>query len=109
VDLGLEHEALGVHQDVAFSALHLLATIVTALFSAHRGTLDRLAIHHARAWLRISLQAHPKAFSDGSVDPLPGTIDAPFPEVAVNGGPPGEVMRQQAPLAAALEEVEDGV
>src|SRR3712207_8782995 len=29
VDLHLEHETLGVHQDVAFSALDLLATIVT--------------------------------------------------------------------------------
>src|SRR5918993_365705 len=109
VDLRFQDQTLSVHQDVAFSALHLLASVVTALFSAHRGALYRLGIHHARAGLRISLQAHPKTFSESSVDPLPGTIDAPFPEVPVNGGPPGEVMRQQAPLAAALEEVEDGV
>jgi Ca2+-binding RTX toxin-like protein len=64
VDLRLEHEALGVHQDVALTALYLLGTIVTALFSAHRGTLHRLAVHHARAGLRISLQAHSQAFSE---------------------------------------------
>jgi hypothetical protein len=94
VELGFEDETLGVHQDVALSALYLLATIVAALLSAHRGAFYRLAIHHARAGLRISLQAHPKAFSQSSVDLLPGTIDAPFPEVPVNGGPPGEVVRQ---------------
>jgi hypothetical protein len=39
VDLGFEQETLGVHQDMALSALYLLASIVTALFSAHRSAL----------------------------------------------------------------------
>jgi hypothetical protein len=39
-DLRLEHETLGVYQDVALTALDLLASIVTPLFSAYRGTLD---------------------------------------------------------------------
>src|ERR671921_480840 len=85
VDLGLEHEALGVYQQVSLTPLHLLATIVTALFSAHRGTLHRLRIHHARAGLGISLQAYSQAFSESPVDPLPGTIDAPFSEVVIDG------------------------
>jgi hypothetical protein len=37
---GLEHETLGFHQNTALTILGLLATIVTALFSAHRGSLD---------------------------------------------------------------------
>src|SRR5215204_2376844 len=74
VDPRFEDETLGVYQDVAFSALHLLASVVAALFTAHRSALDRLAIHHTRAGLRISLQAYPKTFSESSVDPLPGTF-----------------------------------
>src|SRR5215213_7265523 len=93
VDVRLEHQALGVHQDVALATLHLLAPIVTALFSSHRGALYRLAIHHPRAGLRISFQAHSQAFSESSVDPLEGSIDAPLPEVPVNGGPSREVVR----------------
>jgi len=58
VDLGFEHQALGIHQQVTLTALYLLAPVVAALFSAHRGTLNRLAIDHARAGLRISLQAN---------------------------------------------------
>src|SRR5215210_3232590 len=109
MDLGLEHETLGVHQDVALSALHLLAAIVAALFPANRGALHRLGVHHPRAGLGVPFQADPEALADGPVDVLPGTVYAPFSEVPVNGGPPGEVVGQQAPLAAALEDVEDGV
>jgi hypothetical protein len=53
-DLRLEDEAFGVNQDVALTALDLLAAIVTSLFPAHRGALHRLAVHHARAELKGS-------------------------------------------------------
>ena len=33
----------------------------------------------------------------------------PFPEVVVDGGPPREVVGQEPPLAAAFEDVEDGI
>jgi hypothetical protein len=94
---------------VPLTALDLLAPVVTPLFSAHRGTLDRLAVHHACARLRIPLQADPEAFSESTVDPLPGTIDAPNPKIMVDSGPSREVVGEQAPLTATLEKVEDGV
>ena len=109
VDLGLEHEALSVHEDMALTALDLLTSVVTALFASHRGALERLAIHHARAGLGISFQANPEAFSDGPIDTLPGAVDTPSPKVVVDGGPSREVMGEQAPLAAAFEDVEDGL
>jgi hypothetical protein len=94
---------------VTLCALYLLASIVTPVFSAHSGTLYRLAIDYAGAGLRISLQADAQAFSEGSVDALRGAVHAPLPEVMVDGRPSGEVVREQAPLAAAPQEVEDGV
>jgi len=72
---------------MALASFDLLATVVTALFSAYCGSLYRLAIHNACTGLRVSPQPDPKAFSDSPVDSLPGTIDAPFSEVVVEGGP----------------------
>jgi hypothetical protein len=40
VDLGFEHETFGVNQDMALTALDLLASVVTSVFSAYRGALD---------------------------------------------------------------------
>src|SRR5215203_5418549 len=94
---------------MALASFDLLATIVTALFSAYSGSLYRLAIHNARTRLRVPPQSDPQAFSDSPVDSLPGTIDAPFSEVVVDGGPLREVVGKQAPLATALQEIEDGI
>ena len=47
--------------------------------------------------------------ADGPVDPLPGAVDTPFSEIMVDGGPSREVVGEQAPLATALLEIEDGV
>ena len=62
-----------------------------------------------RKGLRIPFQANPQALADGPVDPFQGTIDTPLSEVVVDGGPPRKVMREQAPLTAASQDVEDGV
>jgi hypothetical protein len=94
---------------VPLTPLDLLASVEAAFFSSHRGALYRLAIHYASTGLRISFQANPQAFTDSPVDLFPGSVDAPFPEVPLNGGPSRKVVRQQAPLAAAFQEVEDGV
>src|SRR3712207_5009736 len=85
VDLGFEHWALRVHQEVALSAFDLLAAVVAALFSAYAGRLDRLAIHYPRTGLRVPLEAHPHTLAQGSVHPLPGAIQSPEAEVMVDG------------------------
>ena len=68
-------------------ALDLLASVVASIFSAYRGCLDQLRIHHASTWLRIPSQADSQPFAHGPVDPLPSTVDAPGSEVVVNGWP----------------------
>jgi hypothetical protein len=69
------------------SSLDLLAPGVAALFSAHSGALDRLGIHDAGTGLRIRFRANPKAFTDGTVDRLPSSVDTPSSEIVVEGGP----------------------
>src|SRR5215217_5061463 len=94
---------------MALSSLDLLAAIVAAL-SSHAGGLHRLAIHYARARLDVSSDTHAQALSERGMQLLPGTVDAPGSEVVVVDGLPGwEVTRKQAPGAAALEDIEDGV
>ncbi len=96
MNLGFEHEAFGVHQDMALTSFDLLASYsISVLFSAHRGSLDQLRIHHPGTGLRISPQADPKALADSLVDPLPGAIDPPLSEIVViDGGPSREVVRK---------------
>jgi len=51
MNLRFEDEALGLYQQVTLATLHLLAPIVTSMFSAYPGALHGLGIHHARAGL----------------------------------------------------------
>jgi hypothetical protein len=57
--------------------------------------------------MRIPLQADPKALAQGDVDPLPGAVDAPGPEVMVDGLPGRELVREQAPGTATTRDVKD--
>jgi hypothetical protein len=91
MDLGFEHQTLRIYQQMALSALDLLATIVSPL-SSHASSLHRLAIHYAGARLRFALHADPQTFSQGGVHPLPGAVDAPSSEVMVDGLPRRKVM-----------------
>jgi len=109
VDLRLEHESFGVYQQVALSPLHLLASIVAALFSAYTSRLDRLAIHYACAGLGVPLEANPHPLAHSGVHPLPGAVQAELPEVVVDAAPRRKVVGEQAPRTAAPYDVEDGV
>src|SRR5215204_397202 len=64
VDLCFEYEALGVHQQVTLAALDLLSTVETALFPAHPGRFDRLAIHYPGAGLGIPVQANAQTLTN---------------------------------------------
>jgi hypothetical protein len=76
VDLRLEYETLGVYQQMTLSSFDLLASIVTPLFPAYRGALDLPweSTMCPRWALWIPAQANPQPFTDGAVDPLPGTF-----------------------------------
>jgi hypothetical protein len=59
MDLRLEHQSLGIDQEVALAAFDLLAAIVTAFFPANPGRFNRLAVNYPGAGLRVPLEAHP--------------------------------------------------
>jgi hypothetical protein len=109
VNLRFEHESFGVYEQVTLAAFDLLATIVTALSSAHPGRLDRLAIHYACARLGVPVETDPNPLAQRGVHPLPGTIQAELPEVVLDTAPGREIVRKQAPRTAAPYDVEDGV
>jgi len=94
MNLGFQDQTLGIYEQVALSALDLLAFVVTALFSSRTGALDLLAIYYASARLRVTLLAHSQTMAQSGVYPFPGAVYAPGPEVMVDGLPGWEVVRQ---------------
>ena len=74
MDLGFEHEAFGIHQQMALPTIDLLSTIVTTFFSPYPASFDRLGVHYPGPGLRIPPQVHPKSFTYGLIELLPGTI-----------------------------------
>jgi len=58
MNLGFEDEAFGVHEEVTLTALDLLASVLTPIFSTYSGSFYRLGIDYASAGLRIPFQAN---------------------------------------------------
>jgi hypothetical protein len=106
---GFEHKSLRVDQQVALSSFDLLGPVVTTLVPTHSRGLERLAIHYGRAGLRVSVEADSHTLAQGSMHPLPGAVQTPEAEVVVDGLPRRELVGQQSPGAATLQDVEDGV
>src|SRR5215207_5217278 len=94
---------------MSFPASHLLASIEASLLAADACGLCRLAIYYPSSGLGISTQSHPQAFTYRAVEPLPGAIQAPFSEIVEHRLPRREFVGEHAPLAAALQDVEDRV
>src|SRR5215216_3406719 len=109
VDPGLDHQSLRVHEQVALPAADLLAAVEAPLLTADAGDLGRLRVEDAGTRLGISPKPHPQAFAHRAVEPLPGTIQAPFPEVVEHRFPGRELAREHPPLTTTLQDVEDGV
>ena len=109
MELRLQYQSLGVHQEVSFSPFHLLGGVEAALLASHPRGLGRLGVHYRGAGLWVPAQPRPQALAQHGVQALPRTVDAPSPEPVVDAPPRRELARQQAPGAAAFQHVEDGL
>src|SRR3712207_3153438 len=94
---------------MSLPAPHLLAAVEASLLAPDTCSFHRLAVHDSGAGLGISSEPHPQAFAHRVVQSFPGTIQAPLPEVVEHCLPGWELAREHAPLAAAFQDVEDGV
>src|SRR5512133_4176132 len=89
---------------------HVFFPHIIALFRAtHRTGFDRLTIDDPCAGLRISPLLFAHLPPQGLQDVLPDPFALPATEVVVNSAPRRKLMRQQAPRAAAAQDVEDGI
>ena len=71
--------------------------------------LDRLTVDNGRARLPIATCALANISSKLVMDPFPGAVEAPTPEVVVDGLPARYVVRQQPPSASGADQVQDCV
>jgi hypothetical protein len=109
VNPNLEDKTLSVHQDVALSAANLFAAVVTSRLSAHPGSLCGLRVDYPGTGLGVSSEASSQALVDCLVHLFPGAVETPSSEVVVDSLPRREVTGQKPPLAAALQDIENGV
>src|SRR5579863_7665382 len=105
MDLHPQHQPQGIHQQVPLASVEPLAAVVTA-DPAHAGRLDRLTVHDAAARPGIPSLANPFPFAQRRVEPFPGAVEAPGPEVVVDRLPGRELPRQEPPLAAGAYDIE---
>jgi hypothetical protein len=105
---GFQYQALRVHQQMTFAAVHLFSPII-ATDTAHHGSLDTLAVQDACAGLGIPPHLGSQLFPESGMDRLPGAIEPPEPEVVVGSSPRREFVGEEAPLTSGTKDVEDGV
>ena len=108
VDHDGQQQPQPVHHDVSLAALDLLAR-VEPLRATDLGGLDRLRIDHGGGGLRVAFRGDPRLVPQGVVEPLQGAVAAPPVEVITDRAGWGEVVGQGEPVAALVEQVEDGV
>src|SRR6476620_1070789 len=69
--------------------------------------LDALAVQEPGGGLGGPTGLLPQLLAQARIERLPRTIDGPLVEVVPHAGPIGEIMRQQAPSAARLLQVQE--
>src|SRR5262249_18698278 len=111
VDEGLEEHALRADEQVALAPGHLLAGVVAVRvrWPPLSVVLTDWTRDDRRAGRRLAPHPAPRRLAQPGMDPLPGAVLAPQPEVVLDRLPGRQVVRQQAPGLAAAPHVEVGV
>src|SRR6266511_2686291 len=105
-----QQQPQGVHGDVAFAAVDLLAGVeATAGLGDGVGGADRLGVDDRRAGLRLAAGVHADLVAEGVVDVVQGAVGGPAGKEPVDGAPGWEVGWQRPPHTAVVDLVADGV
>src|SRR5260221_6537307 len=86
LDVERNEQPRGVDQHVALTVDELLGPVVPAR-AADAGGLDRLAVDAAGTGLGGAPQADAEPLAQQAMDPFPGAVHAPFPEIVEDGLP----------------------
>src|SRR5690606_38880860 len=109
VDLHFQKHAQGVDQNMPLAALDLLACIVADIAAGIRTGLHRLAIDDGKRWLFLATLRVRRPALERVRNAWPRPARArPFDRM-LGRALRWEIVWQRRPLAARLEEVEDGV
>jgi hypothetical protein len=89
-----QHQALRIHEEVAFAPLDLLTAVITTRRSTDASGFDTLTIDDRRTRLHIAAETGAQCFAQGGVDGFPHPQQSPQPKVVEDRFPLGEVVRQ---------------
>jgi hypothetical protein len=103
-----QHEAFGIHEQVALASFDLLATVKAAL-PTNAGGLHGLTVNAARAGLGVTAEAPTEVVAQQRVHALPRSITPPASQAGLHGLPGRPLLGQEAPGAASAELVKQGV
>src|SRR4029077_9957353 len=101
-------EAHRIHEEVALAPVDFLADIVASFVAALRA-LDALTVEDPRTGMALSPRHHTQMLSQMPVDCRQEAFAFPLTEVVIYRGPRRKVVRQIAPLAGVLGQVEDRI
>jgi hypothetical protein len=79
------HQAQGIHQQMALAPFDLLAAIIAALATAHLRRLDRLTVDTRGTGRGLPTRLPAGLGSQGIQQPAPRTVVAPPREVIIHG------------------------
>jgi len=96
--------AVGYATCTAESSPAIVATWPTAF-----GRLDRLTVDHSRRRARFAARRFAHLQQQFKIDPLEQALVPPIVKIALHRGERRKVLRQQAPLAAGLCDIQDRV
>src|SRR5262249_45752099 len=103
-----QHEAFGIHEQMALTSFDLLAA-VTAAWAADAAGFHRLAVNAARTRLLIASQPLAEPLPQEPMDPLPRPIASPATQIGIHGLPGRPLLGKKARGAAGPQLIEAGV
>src|SRR5919108_3340982 len=89
-----EHQALGIHQQMALMPIYSLGPVI-ALETAYDGGFDRLALENGCPRLRIPPGLDPDGRMQRLVERIPADLQPPEAKVVVHGFPRWQIMGRQ--------------